>query len=331
MKRTTILALAAALALAGADNKPQQALGSVNGREITEEHIRQKATGVLARLETQMYQVRKQALNAVVADFLLEEQAKKEGMTVDQLMKRDIEAKAGAVTDAEVEKFYEDRRAQIQKPIDEVRPQIVEAIRGNRVAMLRADYVKKLRESARVHSSLEPPIVTVPVDGQKAFARGNPRAPVTIVEFSDYTCGYCAKAETELARLQEIYKDKIQLILKDYPRMGAAEKPLQAARCAGEQGKQAEYHRALFANQKTLGQPETLKKLAGEVGLDAARFAACLDEGRYAAQVRKDKEDGDRAGVSGTPTFFINGRMLQGAQPLAAFREVIDELIQGTK
>ncbi len=328
MKRITILALATALALAAADNRPRKTLGSVNGREITEEDIRQKAHGALARLETQMYQVRKQALSAVVADFLLEEQAKKEGMTVDQLMKREIETKVGAVTDAEVEKFYEDRRTQIQKPIDEVRPQIVEAIRGNRVAMLRADYVKKLRESARVQTSLEAPVVEVPLDGQKAFARGNPRAPVTIVEFSDYTCGYCAKAETELARLQEIYKDKVQLILKDYPRMEASEKPLQAAHCAGEQGKQAEYHRALFANQKALGQAETLNKLAGEVGLDAPRFAACLDEGRYAARVRQDKEDGDRAGVSGTPTFFINGRMLQGAQPLATFREVIDEVIQ---
>ena len=105
-----------------------------------------------------------------------------------------------------------------------------------------------------------------------------------------------------------------------------AQKAAEAARCAGEQDKYWEYHDVLFANTRAL-EVANLKKFAAEMQLDTARFDACLDSGTYAAQVRKDVAEGQRVGVSGTPTFFINGRFLSGAQPLAAFQEIIDEVL----
>lgn len=324
---TGVTLIAAMPGSAGGEEKPKKALAIVNGREVTEEDIRQKAQPLMLRLEAQMYQTRKRALDAVVSDYLIEDQAKKEGMTTEELLRREVESKIGAITDAEVQQFYEARRAQINKPLDEVRKQIVEAIKNNRAAMLRAEYVTKIREKSQVRVFLGPPVVALAINTKKAFARGNPEAPVTIVEFADYRCGFCAKVEPELGRLQEIYKDKIQIVLKNFPLSDAGETAAQAARCAGEQGRYWEYHSLLFQNQRTLD-AGSLKKFAGDLHLDAARFSGCLGEGRYTAAVKSDRAEGERAGVSATPTFFINGRLLQGAQPLSAFREVIDDLIE---
>lgn len=105
-----------------------------------------------------------------------------------------------------------------------------------------------------------------------------------------------------------------------------AQKAAEAARCAGEQGKYWEYHDILFANLRTL-EITNLKKFAADLELDTARFDTCLDSDTYVAQVRKDIAEGQNAGVSGTPTFFINGRLISGAQSFSAFQEIIDEVL----
>lgn len=156
---------------------------------------------------------------------------------------------------------------------------------------------------------------------------GPPDARVTIVEFSDFQCPYCKMfKDNTLAQLKQAYGNRVRFVFRDFPldsihpyARGAAE----AAQCAHEQGKFWEYHDILFANQQALTPPD-LKRYAQQLGLDTRRFNDCVDSHKYQASVEADVQEGNRLHVSGTPTFFINGRVLVGAQPFEAFQAAIN-------
>jgi protein-disulfide isomerase len=172
-----------------------------------------------------------------------------------------------------------------------------------------------------------PPIQRVEVSIQGAPFKGGDKAPVTIVEFSDFHCPFCKRVVSTLAQLESKYGDKVKLVFRDFPIESlhpGASKAHEAARCAGEQGKFWPYHDKLFAGPSK-SSPEILKGFAKEVGLNGAAFEACLNSGKHQAAIKKDIEEGQRLGVTGTPAFFINGRLFTGAQPLEAFARVIDE------
>lgn len=156
--------------------------------------------------------------------------------------------------------------------------------------------------------------------------RGNPEAKVTIVEFSDFQCPYCGKVEPTLKKILETYKDQVKLIYKNYPLPfhENADPAALAALCAKEQGKFWEYHDLLFENQESLKVTD-LKKYAVDLGLKTEDFDSCFDSKKYKNQVQADFAEGNRVGVRGTPAFFINGRLLSGAQPFENFKAIIDE------
>jgi protein-disulfide isomerase len=168
---------------------------------------------------------------------------------------------------------------------------------------------------------------------------GRDDAPVTIVEFSDFQCPFCRSfwsgAYAEI-KTQYIDTGKVRLIFRDWPLSfhSAAKPSALAANCAHEQGKFWQYHDKMFSEQAKQGQgtvsygiPE-LKRWAAEIGVDAAKFNACLDASTYAAEVDQDIADGNKYGVSGTPSFFINGKLVVGAQPFPAFKTAIDAALQ---
>jgi protein-disulfide isomerase len=122
----------------------------------------------------------------------------------------------------------------------------------------------------------------------------------------------------------------VRFVWKDFPLTSIhpqAFKASEAAHCAGDQGKYWEYHDRLFANQQAL-QVDALKKHAADLGLEPTAFAACLDSGKYTGRVRSGLEAGTQLGVGSTPSIFINGRLLTGAQPYEAFQAVIDDELQ---
>lgn len=164
-------------------------------------------------------------------------------------------------------------------------------------------------------------------------SKGSDNAPVTIIEFSDYQCPYCARFWRDtLPQIEEEYIEtgKVKFVYRDFP-LGFhqyAQKAAEAAECADEQGNYWDYHDKLFENQNALD-TASLKQYAKDLGLDTAKFNDCLDSGKYASEVQKDFEDGQAAGVTGTPAFFINGQSVVGAQPFSAFKQVIDaELVK---
>jgi protein-disulfide isomerase len=188
----------------------------------------------------------------------------------------------------------------------------------------RQEYLKTLRENPR--SAMPLLGVKVELSFDPARLRGSPQAPVMVVEFSDFQCPFCRKIQTALKRLIAKYEGQVSLTYRDFPLRGMhsqAELAAESSRCAGEQGKFWEYHDLLFGNPDKLTQTGLIT-LAQTANLDEHRFVSCLSSGRYRAQVEHDLQDGIRAGVTGTPGIFINGRLLHGAQP----EDVYDRMIQ---
>jgi protein-disulfide isomerase len=156
--------------------------------------------------------------------------------------------------------------------------------------------------------------------------RGNREAAVTIVEFSEYQCPFCARVNPALAKVLETYGNKVRIVFKDFPLPNhpQAPKAAEAAHCAAEQGKYWEMHDVMFANQRALEVP-SLKRAAAGLGLDTARFDRCLDSGQFASKVAAGLAQGEKLGVNSTPTLYINGRPVIGAQPYEVFKAAIDE------
>ena len=155
----------------------------------------------------------------------------------------------------------------------------------------------------------KPEIVNVSADDDPYFGPDN--AKVVIVEFSDYTCPYCAKFANEVEpKIEQNYGDKVKFVFRDFPVHGeVAYKAAEAAECAGEQGKYWEYHRMLYKNQREwISNTSLLYSYAEQLGLDVSAFKSCLDSGKYREEVEKDLQDGIKYGVTGTPTFFKIGR-----------------------
>src|SRR6185295_9376207 len=158
-------------------------------------------------------------------------------------------------------------------------------------------------------------------------AIGPASAPVTLVEFSDFQCPFCQRVAPTLKQVKQKYGDKVRVVWKDFPLTQIhpqAFKAGEAGHCAAEQGKFWEYHDQLFANQQAL-MPDDLKKYAAAVGMDGARFNSCLDMSKHAEVVRDGVAQGNRLGINSTPTVFVNGRRVSGAQPYEMFAAAIDE------
>jgi protein-disulfide isomerase len=170
----------------------------------------------------------------------------------------------------------------------------------------------------------------VPIDNNPIY--GPVDAPITIIEFSDYECPYCKKWHAETWPLiKQNYGDKVRLVYRDFPLIGLhanAVPAAEAAECANVQNKYWEFNDALFATSSRLSR-SVYESVAGDLGLDMASFKQCLDERRFQKEVEADYTYASDLGVSSTPTFFINGLALVGAQPYEVFEKVIKMELKG--
>jgi protein-disulfide isomerase len=205
-----------------------------------------------------------------------------------------------------------------------VRAQIWQTLKQANVQRATETYFSALRADAGVEVLLHPPRVRIDVDTGRV--RGNPDAPVTIVEFADFQCPFCSSAQATMEALLEKYGSQVKFAYLDFPLSDIhpeAQAAAEAARCAGEEGKFWEYHDLLYANQSRLGDDD-LADYARALNLNSDAFAECLRSGRFTKEVEQDAATGKRLGINGTPGFFINGIFLNGAQPAAAFETIID-------
>ncbi len=164
-----------------------------------------------------------------------------------------------------------------------------------------------------------------------AYYLGNPKAKVTVVEFSDFECPFCNRVKPAIKQMKEEYvkTGKVKLVFRHLPLSfhRNAEPAAIASLCAGRQGKFWEYHDKLFANQNALS-ATNLKKYASDMKLDMSKFSSCLRDPKISQQVQADKMAANKAGIRGTPGFLINGETLSGAQPYSKFKEVIEKKLK---
>ena len=157
-----------------------------------------------------------------------------------------------------------------------------------------------------------------------ALARGPADALVTIMEFSDFQCPSCKRAQQALGQVMKEFDGQVRLVHRDYPVPShkGAFPAAEAARCAAAQGAFWEYHDLLFVAQPDFARDDLLR-YAERIGLERASFAECLDTARFRDAVEQDMTEGRALGITGTPTFFVNGRRLVGAMPVEAFRQAV--------
>ncbi len=310
---------------------PKAPMARWGSETITAADLDDAAKKDLRRMENEYrertHELKKAVLDGLIAKRLVEAKAKAAGKTPEQYVDSEVIAKIAEPTDQEVREVFDRVKASGRPvpPLDQAKPQIAGFLKQQKAQEALRGFYDRLRAEAKVEVLLpawRPPRVEVAADGP---SRGPAKAPVTIVEFSDFECPYCGRAEAVVSQVLQSYGDKVRLVYRDYPlpMHPSAPKAAEAAHCAEDQGKFWEMHGKLFANQREL-EVDSLKKYAKDLGLDAGKFAACLDSGQKAKVVDAHRKAGDEAGVSGTPAFFVNGILLSGAQPYEAFKQLID-------
>ena len=187
--------------------------------------------------------------------------------------------------------------------------------------------LREKEDSPQIKSALTDAInLLIEADSAPTIKVGSGNDKVVIEEFSDFECSFCGRALPTVNQILDEYGDQVEFVYKHFPLTSIhprAQKAGEASECASDQGKFKEYHDKLFENQRAL-EISNLKQYAADLGLDTDKFNSCLDSGEKASVVNNDLQEGRQKGVSGTPTFFINGQKLVGAQPFASFKPIID-------
>ncbi len=317
---------------------PDQVVAEIAGRKITLKELDDKWQEVdpaeQSRVTQLVYQNRRNVLDQMVGDVLIEQAAKAAGQSAEQYLNLEVAKRVTQPTDADVRKFFEANKDRTQgRTMEQLRDPIREFLQGQRQLQARAQLVDDLKKKSGtpIRVLLDAPRRELTVAAHDPV-RGPAAAPITIIEFSDYQCPYCGRVTPTLDKLLAAYPDKIKLVFKDFPLPNhpLAPKASEAAHCASEQGKYWEMHDRIFANQQALEVP-ALKKHAVDLGLDTARFDQCLDSGKHADIVKADLDEGQKLGIQSTPTLYINGRPVVGAQPYEYFVSVIEEELARTK
>jgi protein-disulfide isomerase len=295
----------------------------VDGQPIYDEDLAPSVEGQLQPLRNQEYEIKKKALDNLIEQKMLEAAAKKKGLTTEKLLDQEVNSKVPDPSDAELEGYYLGQ-GRVTLPFAEVKAKLRDGYKQAKIRQVREDYLKALRADLKVVVLLSAPRVEVAYD--PARVRGNPKAPVMIVEFSDYQCPYCHQVEPTVKEVLAKYGDKVSLSYRDFPLTAIHSQAMiaaEASRCAEEQGKFWEYHDQLFAASKL--EKDSLIEYARNLKLDDKQFESCLTSEKYKADIDKDLQEGKKAGITGTPGFFINGVALSGAQGQDAFVRVIDD------
>jgi protein-disulfide isomerase len=308
---------------AGGDGQPETA-AKIGGRTIT---VQELDARVLANIpKTQLYNLRKQALNQMIDQSVVDAAAKKVNLTPVDYLKTEL--KMPAVTEADAKKYYEEHKAGIdaqtnKKPFDQIKTPLRNALQAHNERLQREALLEKLRAEDNVQVFLKPPRSEVASAGHPWT--GGKNASVTMVEFSDFQCPYCKAAEPTVKAIRDKYGDKVKFVYMDFP-LGMHQHAMDAAsaaQCAGDQGKFWQYHDALFADQTKLD-PADLKATAAKLGLNTKKFDTCFDSQSKVPGIRQEQAEGGKDGVSATPTFFINGREVEGAESMPVFTDLID-------
>lgn len=318
--------------------EPEQGdvLAKIGDESITEEDLGVVVGSRILELEKEIYRVKREQLDQLLAERVFKKEAAQEGSSLDDYVTKKLGSIPVQVTDEEVEAYYEEnegRWIEWKGTREELRGRIRNFLEQQKKYVELMKFAKSLEASNGVVVYLKEPtmrVSKVSIDGNPSY--GPPDAPVTVVEFSDYQCPACRSGHSVVVKLRETYKGRLRWVFKDFPLRRHKEAALaaEAARCAGEQGKFWEYQDVLYGSQIAFT-PERLEQFAGDLGLNNESFRECVQSGRHKASVENDIAEARRIGVDRTPSFIINGRLATGVPALEDFKRMIEEELNRSK
>lgn len=312
-------------------SKSDPVVAEFNGVKVKASEAFTQVKTRLFDLEEEVYRTKEQAINDYVDQKILEMEAQKQKLSREELLEKEVGTVATKeVSDQEINDFLSSKGLSLNdKRIK--KDDVKEYLKFRQKFEKQQQYVAKLREAARVKilvAEPEAPKMTVTTEGQPTW--GSSKAPVTIVEFSDFQCPFCARAVPIIEKIKQEYgPEKVRFVFHHLPlpNHNRALPASLAASCANEQGKFWEMHNLLFENQAKL-EDSDIKSYAKKLGLDDAKFGECYDKKAHMDRIEASRKEGEKIGISATPSFVINGVLLQGAQPFERFKEKIDRALK---
>lgn len=295
---------------------------------ITEKEVDDAIGAQLYNLQERIYALRKKALDDIVSKLVLKQEAASRNISVDEL-RRQLTPRTVDAQQSEIDKNYSHLLGTLENMNeDEAKLRIRLDIENRLKLDAYKEGVAKLVAKAKIETLLEPTASAASLVSTDGPSKGSTEAPVTILEFSDFQCPYCKQAAAAIKPLLDDYGDKVRLIFKHMPLAIHADafKAAQASVCASDQGKFWEFHDRLFRSSDL--SESALNIYAFELGLKIPQFTNCLNSEGSAAVVRRDMQEANRVDIQGTPTFFVNGRIIRGLKSAAEFKNVIDQALK---
>ena len=328
----------------GLNPDPQEAVqnltvaASWSEGQLTQGELEETVKTQLALLESEYLRNRhsllQEAAGQMIIQQVLEAEAAAKGMEVEAMLIADIESRINPPTDAEIAAIYPRVAGRFGgAPLEQVKDQVAALLMDQAKAQVAGAYMAELETRYQIQVDISyPDLPRIEVSADDDPFRGPADAPVTIIEFAEYQCPYCGRAEETINQLVADYPDKIRVVYRDFPLQGhdRAIPAALAANCAGDQGKYWEMHQLLLSNQRALTDTD-LRRNAERIALDLDSFDSCMNNaGEKVAEIQADFLAGQSVGVTGTPAFFINGIFLNGALPYDQFKAIIDRELEGS-
>ncbi len=304
-------------------------VATYNGKNLRASEAFAQVKTRLFDLEDEVFRTKEQAIMDAVEQKLIDAEARKQNISVEQLLEKETGGDVGDVSDKEITDFLSSKNLSLDDPRIK-KDDVKEYLKYRRRFDKRQGFVAGLKKNANVKIVVkepESPKMVVDVEGYPTW--GNSKAPVTIVEFSDFECPFCSRALPVLAQIKKEYgPEKVKVVFRDMPlpSHSRAVPSALAAHCANEQGKFWEMHDQLFSNQSKLADKDLLEA-AKTLKLDEAKFKECFEGKKHMATVDKSRREAEALGIQATPSFVVNGTLIQGAQPFEKFKAKIDRAL----
>ena len=300
----------------------------VGDLEVSNAELEDGIESELYEAESKVFEIKFNRLKSLLLQKFMDKDPRKKDLSNDEFLEKHI-SKQVVITEKEIDAFVKEQSI----PAEHINPQVREKIKNYLEMERKKEAVDKWIAEQTAKTPVEvyiprPRRPTFPVEAGNSPATGGKDAKVTIVEFSDFQCPFCAKGADNVREIKKKYGDKVKIVFKNFPLPfhNHAEIAAVAGLCANEQGSELfwKMHDEMFAHQDALD-IEGLKLAAKKIGVKTDVFEKCLSENKYLEQVKADMEEGKKAKVKSTPTFFVNGQLINGAQPINVFSDLIDE------
>ena len=285
----------------------ESGLFELNGKAMEYDNLTLKVKQSLYDLEMEAYQRKVQLIDSAVLEHFLETEAKKQNKTVDEVAKTLVNLEKPS--EEEVKAFYEQNKSRIPEPFEKIKGQITNYLAQQSVLEQQKQVLAKIKKDSGFKLLIEeptPPVVSVNTKGFPS--KGDKNGKIEIVEFADYQCPHCQTAAKAVKKVLEKHKKDVKVVFIDLPvnPSGISRKVAEAAACATEQGKYWDFHDMAFEQQSSLS-AESPNKIAEALKLNMESFKTCLESGKTKELIATGENEARRLGLTGTPSFFVNG------------------------